>query len=365
MSAETPWSTASRIPNTPPDSHEPALAATADALHAVWVSNKALYHARFTEGRWGEPLRFANGEQPSLAAGPGGTLHCVFSHQFLGNSEIYYVRWDGIQWSLPQQVSRTGGASFNPALGIAQDGSSHIAWADTTPGESTIYYARPQGLAWAGAPLPNAPGGRPTIAVAPSGEIVVAWQSRVRAPDETDYFEILAAVRREGAWSLPEVVSDVPDRHSISPALAINPQGSWHLIWQEARGSTYVIRHAERLPGGWSAPADISAPGCDARLPRLAAAPQGFFQAVWVEGTILKHRGRPAEPRALWWGEEVACAACPGISGLATAISPATGELHVVWSAYEDSDQRWLYHASRKPLIRHTVFIPIVSRSGE
>ncbi len=360
MPAENPWSIATPIPNTPPDSHEPALAIVADVLHAVWVSNKALYHARYAEGRWTEPQRFANGEQPALAAGPGGTLHCVFSHQFLGNSEIYYARWDGVKWSLPQGVSRTSGASTHPAISVAPDGGTHIAWADTTPGESVIYYARPQGVAWAQAPIPNATGSRPAIALTPTGEIIVAWQSRLAG---TDIFEIVAAVRQGETWSLPEIVSDKPDCHSISPALAVNPQGSVHLIWQEARGSIYVIRHAERLPGGWSMPADISAPNRDARLPKLAAAPKGFLQAVWAEDAALKHRGRPAEPRALWWGEEVACPDCPGVSGLATAISPTTGELHAVWSAYQDLDQRRLCHAYRKPLIRHTVFIPIVSRS--
>lgn len=360
MSAEKSWSIAIPIPNIPPDSHEPALAVAADVLHAVWVSNKALYHARYTEGRWTEPLRFANGEQPLLAAGPGGALHCVFSHQFLGNSEVYYVRWDGVKWSLPQQVSRTSGASANPALAVAQDGSTHIVWADTTPGHSVIYYARPQGIAWAQAPIPNAAGGRPAVVLTPAGEIIVAWQSRLAG---TGYFEILAAVRREGTWGVPEIISDKPDCHSISPALAVNTQGSAHLIWQEARGSIYVIRHAERLPGGWSVPADISAPDRDARLPRLAAAPKGFFQAIWAEDAALKHRGRPPEPRALWWGEEIACPDCPGVSSLATAILPATGELHAVWSVYKESDQRQLYHACRKPLIRHTVFIPIVARS--
>jgi len=361
MPTENPWSTETLIPNTPPDSQDPALAATADALHAVWVSNKTLYHARYADGGWGEPVRFASGETPSLAAGPGGSLPCIFSHLFLGHSEIYYVRWDGLRWTLPQQVSRTSGASTHPALAVAQDGCTHIVWADTTSGESLIYYARPRGSAWAHSPIPNAVGGRPAVAVTPAGEVYAAWQSRLA---ETDRFEIVAAVYREGSWSLPEVVSDAPDRHSIGPALAVSPGGSVHLIWQEAQDNRYVIRHAERLPGGWSVPVDLSVPGSDARLPRLAAGPKGFFQAVWAEHATLKHRARPAEPAAAWWGEETACAACPGISSLATAILPATGELHVLWSAYYDLDQRRLYHAYRKALVRHKVFMPIVTGPG-
>lgn len=358
MSSESPWSDGRPIPGISVDSQEPVLTSTPDAIHVVWTSNKTLYHSCLTAGRWQEPTLFANGEQPALASGPDGSVHCIFSHWFLGNCEIYHVRWTNNAWSLPQLVSRTSGISSQPALSVAEDGGAHIVWADTTPGASTVYYARPQGNAWANAPIPNAAGSRPVIGLAPSGDIYVAWQDRLA---ETGRFQVLAAVGRDEVWGVPELVSDSPSQHAINPALAINPQGACHLIWQEERGSTYVIRHAERLAGGWSWPGDISTPSCDARLPRIAAAPKGFLQAMWVEDAALRHRAHPAESKAFWWGGEAACDPCPGVSALAIAISPTSAELHAVWSAYEASDQRRLYHAFRAPVIRHTVFIPIVS----
>lgn len=361
MAPESPWADSIPIPGVPTDSQEPALAATVNAIHAVSVSNHTLYHSFLIGGRWRGPWQLANGEQPGLAAGADGTVHCAFTHWFLGNCEIFLASWDGGSWSLPRLVSRTSGISTNPALGVGHDGGVYMVWADTTPGTSTIYYARPQGSAWSNGPIPSAPGSLPAIAVGPGGEIVAAWQDRLA---ETGRFEILAAILRNGTWSLPELVSDNPLHHSLHPALAVSPQGACHVVWQEERDGTYGIRHAERLPGGWSLPVDISDPRSDARLPSVAASSKGFLQVMWAEGPSLKHRARVAAPGSSWWAEEVACEACPRMSTLAIASSPASGELHAIWSVYGDSHQQSLYHAYRMPLIRHTVFIPIVAGRG-
>ncbi len=360
MSTEHPWSARYLVPAALADAQEPALAITAEAVHAVWVSDKTLYHARCLNGQWQTPTRFASGEQPALAAGADGSVHCAFAQWFLGNCEIYALHWGPAGWSLPQLVSCTSGISTQPTLCATQE-NTHIAWSDTTPGRATIYHAHPEGVAWANAPVPNGAGSQPAIAVSPAGEIYVAWQDRLA---ETGYFEVFAAVWRDGAWGTPEIISDNPTHHSLHPNLAINAQGTCHLAWQEERDGRYVIRHAERLSGGWAPPVDISWPGNDARLARITTAPKGFLQAMWVEGAMLKHRARAAEQRALWWKEEIACADCPGISDLAIAVAPDTGELHALWSAYADTDQRRLYHARRAPMVRHTVFIPLVPGAG-
>lgn len=363
MVANSPWSDSRPIPGTPPDSQEPVLTSTADALHAVWVSSKMLYHACLVNGQWQAPSSFASGEQPALAAGPDGSLHCAFSHWFLGNYEIYYTHRGATgKWSLPQAVSHTTGVSSQPALSVTQDGLVYIAWADTTPGPTVIYYARQQGVAWANAPIPNAQGSRPTIAAGPNGEVYIAWQDRLA---ETESFEILAAICHDDTWSMPQIVSDSSPHHSVSPALAVTPQGTCHLIWQTERAGTYAIRHAEHLPDGWPLPVDLSSPDAgDGRLPRITASSKGFPQTLWLQGTTLMHRARPQTQGALWWTEEVACDTCAVVSSLAACISSASGELHVIWSAYEGSDQRRLFHICRKPLLRNTTFMPIAARSG-
>ena len=140
MAPKGPWSSSEVLEVATAESREPAVAMLGETLHLVWNCNQQLYHAWRTADGWSQATPVAIGEQPVLAAAPDGQLHCLFVNQFARNYEIYHVWWDGARWSLPVNVSRTAGASSQPALAVGADGSLHAAWADTTPGYSVVYY---------------------------------------------------------------------------------------------------------------------------------------------------------------------------------------------------------------------------------
>ncbi len=342
------WSPSEPIPGTPPDSHEPALALAGDSLHLVWSSNKVIYHAIRASDTWGQPNRVAAGEQPVLAAGRDGRLHCLFVNRFAGNYEIYHVTWNGDKWTLPQPVSRTTGVSTAPALAAAADGSLHAAWTDTTPGYAVIYHGHLAGPIWSSEPIPHARGSVPALAATPSGDLHVAWQDRL---SQTGFYEIFAATLCGGSWSLPEVISESPDQHSVRPQLAANWQGGCSLVWQEQRDHVYMVRHAHRLTNNWSVPVDVSGDAADCRQPRVVANPQGFMQVIWLEGNALHHRVRPPDPGAPWWVPQTAAGEYQDLSDLCTAMD-ANGTLHVVWSGLLASSTRGLFYASRQPIFR-------------
>lgn len=360
MSSDRPWSEPDALTVAPADVSEPALLVSGDILHLVFVVGKTLYHTRLSladpSAEWLPPVRFASGEAPALAATTDGKLHCAFTNWFLGNCEVYCVTWDGQQWTLPQVVSRTSGVSTSPALAAGPDGSLHAAWADTTPGCSTIYYGRQGDVAWTSGPVPNGAGSCPTLSVGPEGEVIVAWQDRLST---TGCYEIFCAEHTAAGWSVPHIVSDTAQQHSLYPRLAVNSQGHCHLVWQEETGSTYTICGAERLAGSWTPPTDASDPGTDCRLARLNARAGDIFQVFWTCGCALKHRARPAQERAFWWQAETVHANCDGISDLAVTLSP-TGTVYAAWSAYGASGQRQLYFATRAPVPMQGVFVPIV-----
>ncbi len=267
MSPDSHWSGAQAVPTGTGDCCEPALAVAGEVLHAVWTRGRYLYHAYLSGGGWSKPIQVAVGGQAALATAPDDTVHCLFSAQMLGNTEIYHTSWDGAKWALPEVVSRTSGVSLYPALAAEGDGSLHATWADTTPGYSTTYYGRRVGVAWTSGPIPNGRGSHPALAIDSDGQIYVAWQSRLPG---TDRFEVFCAIRSNGAWALPEDVSDNSQCHSIYPSLAISAQGICHLTWQEDRGEVFAVRHADRYPNGWSVVSDISQSDADCRLPRCA-----------------------------------------------------------------------------------------------
>jgi hypothetical protein len=342
------WSPNEPVPGVSADSYQPALATLGDELHLVWSSGRILYHIVRSSGMWSSPATIAAGEQPSLVATQSGELHCLFANPFVGNWEIYHIAWTGQRWSLPAPVSRTSGASTEPVLAAAPDGTLHAAWADTTPGQSIIYYGTYSSSFWTSEPIPSGRGCRPTIAVTLYGDVCVAWQDHA---SQTQAFDIYCSTLQEGKWSLPDAVSDTASAHSVKPCLTSNVQGGVHLIWLEQVAPAFTVRHSDRRVNGWSQPTSVSVGSKDCRQARMVANPQGFLQAVWLEGNVLHHRVRPPDIDAAWWVPQTAIGDYRELSDLAIASSQA-GELHAVWSGFGSSGMRSLYWARREPIFR-------------
>jgi hypothetical protein len=342
------WSLSEPVPGVAADSYQPALAVLGDTLHVVWSSNRVLYHAVHSSEGWSLPIEVAAGEQASLAIGPAGELHCLFANPFIGNWEIYHVIWANKRWSLPAPVSRTSGASTQPALAVALDGTLHASWADTTPGESVVYYGARSGSFWSSAPVPSGRGCYPAIAITSDGDVCVAWQDRA---SQTQAFDIYSSLLHEGQWSLPDMVSDTASAHSIRPCLATNRQGGVHLIWLEEVASLFAVQHSDRRVNGWSRQTAVSSGSQDCRQAQIVANPQGFLQVVWLEGNALHHRVRPPEMDTPWWVPQIAEGNYRELSDLGVASGPA-GELHVVWSGYQNGQTRSLFWARRDPIFK-------------
>jgi hypothetical protein len=361
MSQTSPWSRVDPVGMATGDCHDPTLAVTADTLHLVWVKGRLIHHTRYTDGVWHAPLRFAAGEQPVLAAGNDGTLHCLFANWFLGNCEIYHVSFDGERWSFPEWVSRTPGVSTQPAVAIDHEGDGHAVWSDDTPGYPVVYYAKRGQVAWLHAPLPNVTGAQPAIAVAPAGEVYVAWQERVALIENGQVlrgpYQILSCVHKNGKWELPELVSEDRTVDALAPSLAAGPRGDVHVAWQEQHAGQFLIKYATRLAEGWSRSGPISQGESDARLPHAFADAHGVH-VLWLEGGEIKHRTRAPAPDAPWNKIETV-AQDSDLSQLSVAVAH-DGEIHVAWSRFETSDWRSIRYAKRAQPAEHKIFLPLI-----
>jgi hypothetical protein len=343
------WSASEPVPGAPADNYQPAFAIFGDTLHLVWSSNRALYHTVRLASRWTKSVRIAAGEQPSLVAAPDGRLHCLFANPFVGNWEIYHVTFGGERWSLPRPVSRTRGISVQPALAADKEGCLHAVWTDSTPGQPVVYYGSlgASGV-WSSAPIPSGRGCYPTIAVARSGDVCVAWQDRM---SQTEPYDVFSSLLHEGKWSLPDIVSDSASAHSMKPSLSVNVQGNFHLVWLEQSTSLYTVHHSDRRLNGWSQPVTVSTGSQDCRQARILANPQGFFQVVWLEGNALHHRVRPPDNDTSWWVPQTAQGEYRELSDLGAVVAP-TGELHVVWSGFGGGGARTLNYSRRDAIFK-------------
>jgi hypothetical protein len=349
------WSPNEPVLDVLTDNCQPALANIGAALHLVWSGNHVLYHSVRLESGWTSPSSIVAGEQPALAVTPDGKLHCLFANPFVGNWEIYHITYYDQKWSLPKPVSRTSGASTHPSVVADGDGALHAAWADTTPGQSVIYFGTlGTREIWSSSPIPNGRGCFPTLAAISGGAISVAWQDRAT---QSSAFDIYCAAHREGQWSLPDIVSDSVNAHSVKPSITANSRGDVHLVWLEERTALFGVCHSDQRVNGWSQPVEVSTGSQDCRQARIIANPQDYLQVVWIEGNALHHRVRSPDHDTSWWVPQTAQGEYREASDLAALVDPS-GALHVVWSGYGDAEARLLYYARRS-----AIFGPVVQRS--
>lgn len=359
--SESPWSAIDAVAVATGDCHDPALAVTSDAVHLVWIRDRLIHHARCVDGMWQSPTRVASGEQPVLAAGPDGILHCLFANWFLGNCEIYHLTFNGARWSFPELVSRTPGVSRNAAMTLDGEAKGHIVWDDDTPGYHMIYAASRGQVAWLHAPVPNVTGTRPTVAITPSGELHVAWQEQVMAVEDGAVIggshQVLSCVLADGMWSLPELVSENRTAEAVAPVLAAGPGGDVHIVWQEQFEGRYLIKYAARLASSWSTSGPISDGEADARLPHVYADADGVH-VLWAEGAAIQHRTRASAIDAPWDDVETV-ALEPELSEMAAALGPS-GDVFVIWSAYEAIDRRCIRYTKRDRPTEHKIWMPVI-----
>jgi hypothetical protein len=201
----------------------------------------------------------ANAFSPDVAADANGNIVAV------------WTRHDGTAWRV-QAASQPAGGQFAPPQDLS------------APGEDAT---------------------DPRIAVAPNGDVVVAWLR----PDGQDV-RVQAAVRPAGgAFGAPQTLSPA-GRDARSPDVAVDPLGNAIVVWSrsEPRRFSDRVQVAERPAGAVSfklAPAqgapppdpppasgppveapvlvrDVSAPGASGREPRVAMDPTGGTYVAWL-----------------------------------------------------------------------------------
>jgi hypothetical protein len=185
---------------------------------------------------------------PSLAIDPHGRPVIAWRERTPDNEEIYLRRWNGTTWeelggsASGGGVSDTHGASDMPSLAIGRDGQPVVAWIEGYhPGSGNVYVRRWNGQNWeevgaGSASLGGISGadraGHPSLAVAPDGTLVVAWQQLLE-----NSYEIYAKRWRGSAWeemggSASGGGISHDDIDSMVPSLAIGSDGLPVVAWE-------------------------------------------------------------------------------------------------------------------------------------
>ena len=123
------------------------------------------------------------------------------------------------------------------------------------------------------------PGPAQQVAVAADGTTTVIWRHF------TGLHNILqASTRPPGGTFGPPVDLSTPGRNAYLPRVAVAPDGTTTAVWYRNNppDRNFVVQASTRPPGGtFGPPVDLSATDHDAYSPQVAVAPDGTTTAVW------------------------------------------------------------------------------------
>ncbi len=337
------WATPENLANTATDSRVPSLVVTGSGtVHVVWEEEDSIYHTSGSSGSWTTPAQAALGDSPSLALDSSDGVLMAFISEIGGIFDVFYARWDGSGWTLPVNVSATSGVSSAPVIASAPGNSLHIIWADNTGGTMALYHGQSSdGSSWSTFPVPNGAGSAPALAVGSDGILHLAWQS---ADTDTGLDDIWHTQFSGGSWSLPENISATPNEASTAPSLAVAPDNTVHIVWQEALGPNTAIYYVSGQLGDWAQADDVSGTLESAKFPALGINSAGNGFLLWDEGSDIM--GRELSTATGWSAREQVASDVFGISDPALFIHSNT--VHAAW-AEEVSAFNWDIFYSTRP----------------
>lgn len=267
---------------------------------ATWVRTQPA----FTECAGGDFLRATD---PWIAFAPDGTLHLsalvttggTFA-EGSANAIVAVRSTDGGRtWSRPAALKRDGAEAFNDKETITADPLDarfvYATWDRLRPGlGGATRFARSAdgGLSWEPSTTPYDPGADAQtignlVRVLPDGTLVLMAMLLEGAEDAPTSARVVAmrSTDRGASWSAPATIASarpVGTRDpatgigvrdgSIVPQMAVGPDGSLHVVWQDSRFATVRdgIAYSRSVDGGrtWSAPVRVNG---EAAVPAFTA----------------------------------------------------------------------------------------------
>lgn len=256
-----------------------------DVLYLLYVNefrgNYEIYFCQWTGSRWTLPQNVSNTSGvsaiPDLAIDSFNTLHAVWTDNSPGYNIIYYGRWTGTFW-INGPIPHARGSV--PALAIGGDDLIHVVWQDRDSLEDPyeIYHSQWDGVSWSlPENLSDSPNHStiPDIAVDKNGIAHVTWEERIGDQDQIYY-----CGNRSLLWTIPEMLSE-GSGDSYLPSVAVDGNGFLHVAWDQANQLAYRWRSSLRSP--WTAKSRVAENEAGIADVALFAESGDRLHAVWAE----------------------------------------------------------------------------------
>lgn len=330
---------------TPPDSTDPGVAYGGGLIHAVWVESSTIRYSQSAGVTWTTPVTVSAGTDPALVIDRNGRPHVAFTDFFSPTYNVYHTYLSGT-WQLRQLVSNGTSNTSAPDAAAAPDGTLYVAWSqqvNTTTKAIELAESANDGASWPTvAPVPNANGSAPSIAVGSGGVIHVVWQDTAQTPYRIKHTESATST-----WTIPALLSDA-SANSFGPDMIVSG-GRAHVAWQQSSAIDYA--HGSKLV--WSAPFTLANGTVSA--PAITENGYSALIAAWDAGVTITLRMGGVSG---WGAAQTLGSNAAGIGQVNLATGPA-GTVHAVFASGAPSSRDVVYNH----FTTAAVFLPSVLKN--
>lgn len=251
----------------------------------------------------------------------------------------------GSEREKPSNVSQNPGQSLASRIVVDSEGDVYVVWQDDSDKPSNILYAtKPSGGSWS-QPV-NLSGfdvyaRQPSLAIDSADTLHVAWYGSPIFGEGADIF--YASKPRDGDWSQAVNISQSDQVSSERTSLAVGPDDTLHLVYNQQAGNGPDIFYASKLEDGdWSAPVDITSDESISAEVSLATDRDGGLHLAWSaehEGNWqIIYRSRAPDGQ---WSLPVNISNNQGESRSPTLAMDSHNNTHIVWHDDTASKGTW------------------------
>jgi len=281
--------------------------ARADQLWAVWEVDDGtdvdLYFSHGTGGAWAaaQPVHsrpHAWDRSPSLAVAADGTFWLAWSSSEKvdpNQTGLYTSRWTGRRWTDPETVPLGGIAvATEPVLAAASDNTLWLAWVGFDGVDEEIFASHWDGMSWS---LPQQVSTddqdpflydkQPHLAVGKNGQAWLAWTGHQSGVDD----EIYVSRWTGTGWTPEQMISQDDNALDVWPSLVLDSRDRPWVVWDGQAGDEapsrrrIFVAHWEPSLATWTAEEVISSPPgtpVDEEHPTLSLDASGRVRATWI-----------------------------------------------------------------------------------
>jgi len=279
------WSTPLRVAT----GERPSLVVDDEGTPHVLFANEfggnwEVYYVSWRYDVWSLPRNVSHTSgasgPPRIALAPDGTLHGVWADTTPGYSVIYYARQMGSYWVNNQIPSARGSV---PALAVDRQGRVHVTWQaqDTPFSVFDVYYTRWDGSDWS---LPEnisvneeSHSAICSLATDTEGTAYLVWEEQVEG-----LWQVVHSYGQVGYWSVPANISHSGEECHL-PRIVVTPQDYLHVIWNEGQALHSCRKGAKS--SDWFPNEVVTSNSLGVEDVAVAASPGGGLHAVW-EGRV-------------------------------------------------------------------------------